>query len=47
MNKEKYIKFVRRANLWCLTYWNEKGEQKQEWFNTKKEAEEYKTSKPL
>ena len=28
------IKWVKRANKWCKTYWVN-GEQKQEWFNEK------------
>lgn len=31
MKKKNYIKFVKKANMWCKTTWNEKGIQKQEW----------------
>jgi Holliday junction resolvase len=31
------IKFVKRANCWCVTYWR-KGKQKQKWIFDEKEA---------
>ena len=41
-----FIKFVRKANQWCLTYFVEDGKknlsQKQEWFDTKEKALERK-----
>lgn len=36
------IKFIKKANMWCLTFWDEKDKQKQEWFSTKEEAEIFK-----
>lgn len=36
--KKPKVKFVKRANMWCLTYWNENNEQKQEWFRDEREA---------
>ena len=32
IGKTPIIKFVRKAGMWCKTWWNEKGEQKIEWF---------------
>lgn len=29
------IKYVRKAGMWCKTTFNDKGEQKQEWFYDK------------
>jgi len=42
MNKEPKIKFIKRANMWCVTYW-EKDKIKQEWFhkNDKKETKNF------
>jgi hypothetical protein len=31
------VKFVRAANMWCRTYRDDKGIQKQEWFSNVKE----------
>ena len=33
IGKTSKIKFVKKASMWCKTSWNEKGEQKQEWFD--------------
>ncbi len=32
--KDILVKWVRVANMWCKTWWNNKGEQKQEWSTT-------------
>lgn len=34
------IKFVHRANCWCVTYAKD-GEQKQEWFDTETQAKAF------
>lgn len=26
-----FIKYVKRARMWCKTYWDDQGFQKQEW----------------
>lgn len=39
MTKDIKIKFVKKANMWCVTSFNK--EQKTKYFPTKKEAEEY------
>ena len=37
-NRQKpSIKYVKRANRWCVTYWLG-ATQKQEWFSTEAEA---------
>lgn len=28
---EVYVKFVKRAQMWCRTHWNDKGEQIIDW----------------
>jgi len=35
------ITYVEKAKLWCVTVWK-KGMQKQHWFGTKQEAEDFK-----
>jgi hypothetical protein len=35
MKNKIYIKFVKNANMWVRTYWDEKGIQKQEWSSDK------------
>ena len=30
--KDVLVKYVGRAKLWCRTYWDENGNQIQEWF---------------
>lgn len=32
------VKFVKKANMFCRTWWNDKGEQKQEWSIDKPET---------
>lgn len=27
-----FVKWVKKANMWCKTWWDDKGAQKQEWF---------------
>jgi len=31
INKKTKIKFVKKAQMWCKTSWDGKGEQRQEW----------------
>ena len=38
-NHEAKIKYVKKASRWCLTTFI-KGQQKQEWFATEKEAQQ-------
>lgn len=33
--KDVFVKFVKKANMWCKTYWAENSDQKQEWSSTK------------
>jgi len=37
------IKFVKRANMWCVTYF-EDGKQNQKWFITEEEAQQFVNS---
>ena len=39
MNKPR-IKFVKKANCWCLTYWDKKEGQQRKWFSTQEKAEQ-------
>lgn len=34
------IKFVKKANMYCLTYWDENGDQQRKWFTTYEKAHE-------
>ncbi len=43
MTRQPSIKHVKRANMWCVTYWK-KNRQQQEWFPTKKEANNFITN---
>lgn len=36
---ESGIKFVNKANMFCVSYIDQVGKQKQEWFMTKEEAQ--------
>jgi len=40
MNKEPKTKYVKRANMWVVVH-DEKGKQKQSWFSTKEDAEDF------
>ena len=45
MENKVLIKYVRKSSKWCRTSWikSAKGlKQKQEWFDTKEAAENYK-----
>ena len=32
--KDVFIKYVKKADCWCKTYWDKEGNQKQEWSET-------------
>ncbi len=34
-NNKVYIKFVKAANMWCRTHWDDKGKQVLEWSSEK------------
>lgn len=33
-----FVKYVKRARMWCRTHWDERGDQKVDWFHEKPEA---------
>ena len=33
-----FVKYVKKARMWCRTHWDKDGIQKQEWFSEKPEA---------
>lgn len=37
--REDIFKFVKKAGMICRTYWDEKGDQKQEWMSQEKYEE--------
>ena len=41
---EAIIKFVKKANMWCVTSYPE-GKQETKYFSTEKEAKEYAKNK--
>lgn len=38
------VKYVKKAHSWCKTYWNDKGEQKQEWSSTEPDSSRPETT---
>lgn len=43
--KKPLVKYVLKAAMWCVTYWDADGKQQQEWFDTEQQAT--KASKKL
>ena len=39
VTNKRYIKYVKRAHMWCRTIFDDKGKQTTEFFSTKEEAE--------
>lgn len=36
--KDVLVKFVKKANMWCKTYWDDDSIQKQEWSVTEPDS---------
>lgn len=36
--KDVFVKFVKKAGMWCKTHWNNRGEQNQNWSLIKPDA---------
>ena len=40
VDDRKLLKYIKKASKWCVTIWKS-NVQKQHWFHTKQEAEEF------